>query len=141
MPIADQIVVDNITPYLHEGEELKHFAYGVKQPNIWLMILLFCCGIIPGVVFVAIGTKEFYVALTDRRLLIMRVRNMKRVIEGSAMEYDLGAIPPTSTSAGSIFAHMRIKDPERPFVAKFHRMGMKNNREQVTAMGEAIAAA
>ena len=141
MAIADQIVVDNIAPYLQEGEELRHYAYGVKQPSIWLMIVLFACGIVPGVILVAVGTKEYYVALTDRRLLIMRVRNMKKVIEGSAVEYDLATIPPTTTSAGSIFAHMRINDPKGPFIAKFHRMGMKNNREQVTAMGEALAAA
>ena len=142
MPVSSEIVVNNITPYLHEGEELRHYAYGVRQMRIPLMILLFVCtAVIPGIIIVALTTKEYYVALTDRRLLIMRVRNMKKVIEGSAVEYDLATIPPTTTSAGSIFAHMRINDPKGPFIAKFHRMGMKNNREQVTAIGEALAAA
>ncbi len=25
-------------PYLHEGEELRHWAFGVKQPNIFLLM-------------------------------------------------------------------------------------------------------
>lgn len=141
MPVSEQIVSDNIKPFLEEGEELKHFAYGVKQPHIGLIILMFCLFIVPGAIFVAVATKEYYVALTNRRLLIMRVKNMKRVIEGTLVTYDLNSLPPAKTSTGGLFTHIRIDDPEKPFVAKFHRMGMKTNREHAMAIGEAIAKA
>jgi hypothetical protein len=39
---------------------------------------------------------------------------------------------------GSVFAHIRINDPSKPFVAKFHRMGMPNNREQAMAIAAAL---
>lgn len=139
MPVSDQLVRENIQAHLQADEQLRHFAYGVKQPPIWLIALGFLFGIIPGVIIVATGTKEFYVALTDRRLLLLRVKNMKRILPEGHREYALGSVPPVRSKAGGLFGHLWIDDPLQPFAAKFHRMGMKDNRERVVAIAQALA--
>lgn len=50
--------------------------------------------------------------------------------------FRLDALPAT----GTLFTHIRINDPARPFIAKFHRLGTPDNREQAMAIGEALRA-
>lgn len=132
----DPIVTEVLGKQLHPGEQLVHWAYGVKQPHIGLIVLLMMLAILPGAIAVALLTKEYVVGLTSHRLLILRVKGGKaNVIE--IAEYDRRNLPPAKTSTGALFTHIALADPARPFVAKFHRMGMPNNREH--AMGIAAA--
>jgi hypothetical protein len=125
----DENVPAAIQPHLQPGEKLQNWAYGVKQPHVLLIALT-------GAILTALLTKSYIVALTDRRLLVLRFEGSLKVTE--VTEYPLSPRPPASGSRGMIFTHLRINDASKPFVAKFHRMGMPNNRMHSTAILEAL---
>lgn len=125
-----------LTAQLAPGENLQHWAYGVKQPNMLLIVLLMCLGILPGVIATALLTKEYVVGLTDRRFIVLRVNGKMQVQE--VLEYQLSTLGGVKASTGALFTHIRIDDPQKPFIAKFHRMGMTDNREHTMAMEAAL---
>ena len=131
-------VAQAFAPHLNPGEQISNLAYGVKQPNIFLIILLFCLAILPGAIAVAILTKEYVVALTNQRFIVLQFSggkiNVKEVLE----YWPQNLVGKVKTSKGSIFTHIKINDPDKPFVAKFHRMGMPNNKPQTEAMADAL---
>lgn len=125
-------------PYLEPGEQLRHIAFGVKQPNMLLMIPLFALAVLPGAIAVAMLTKEYVIGLTDRRLIVLRFKG-KNVQVQEVLDYRLSGHPlPVKASTGPVFTHIRIEDPAKPFVAKFHRMGMSGNREGAMAIVAAL---
>jgi len=132
----DNNVPAAILPHLEPGEQLYHWAFGVKQPSILLMIPLFALAILPGAIATALLTKNYIIGLTDRRLIVLRFSGKLQVKEVS--EYRLNNMPPVEASTGPIFTHIKVKDPQRPFVAKFHRMGMPNNRMHSQAIEAAL---
>jgi hypothetical protein len=134
---ADAVVTNMVGQQLQPGEQLQHWAYGVKQPNIGLIILLMCLAILPGAIAVALMTKEYVIALTSHRLLIFQVKGGKCTVV-SRQEYWRNQLPPAKTSTGALFTHIKLMDPQRPFVAKFHRMGMTNNRPHSMAIAAAL---
>lgn len=123
-------------PYLQPGEEITHHAFGVKQPNIFLIIGLIALAILPGVIAVALLTKEYVVAMTNKRVIILQVGGKLKVKE--MREFILGSVPPATTKTGGLFTHINVQ-AEPPFVAKFHRMGLPNNREDAMAIGAALS--
>jgi len=130
-------------PYLQPGETVQSAAYGVKQPNLLLLIVLIALAILPGLIAVMLLTKNYLVALTDRRILVLRVKNLnlktpdvKEVIEYSRDEFP-GLEAKTST--GGLFTHIAIKDKDRPFVAKFHRAFSPTNREDAMAIASVVS--
>ncbi len=132
----DEPVRAALEAQLQPGEQLQYYAFGVKQPNMGLVILLLCLAILPGVIAVALLTKEYVIGLTDRRLIVLRVGGGVKVKEVS--EYALGDLRGVKTSTGSLFTHIAIAGPV-PFSAKFHRMGMKTNREQAMAIAGVLS--
>ncbi len=127
----EAFVLSGFTPHLQPGERILYYAYGVKQPNI-LLILLMGAGLLAWLL-----TKEYMVGLTDRgRFIVLRFSGKLNVKE--VMDYPIGQIQGVKTSTGAIFTHISIKDPQKPFVAKFHRMGMKTNREHAMAIAQAL---
>jgi hypothetical protein len=125
-------------PYLQPGEQLRHIAFGVKQPSMWAMLPLFILAVLPGAIATALLTKEYVVALTDRRVIVLRFKSSKIQVQ-EIMDYPLSGHAPVESSMGPVFAHIRINDPVKPFVAKFHRMGMPGNREQAMAIAAALS--
>jgi hypothetical protein len=129
-------------PYLQPGEQLRYFAFGVKQPNIFLIIILPILG-------TWLLTKNYLIALTDRRFIVLRVPRAFFSVVGDinkaeeVIEYPLGELSglKVTTSTGALFTHIRIDHPQKPFIAKFHRMGMKTNREHAMAITEVLQAA
>ena len=140
--LNDQTVPAAIQPHLQPGEQLRHYAFGVKQPNIFLIIILPILG-------TWLLTKNYVIALTDRRFIVLRVPKAFFSVAGDinrpeeVIEYPLAQLSGVNvkTSTGALFTHIRIDDPQKPFVAKFHRMGMKSNREHSMAIAEALNAA
>jgi len=125
-------------PYLEPGEQLRHIAFGVKQPNMLLMLPLFALAILPGAIAVALLTKEYVVGLTDRRLIVLRFKG-KDVQVQEVLDYRLnGQLPPVKSSTGPVFTHIKVEDQAKPFVAKFHRMGMQGNREGAMSIAAAL---
>ena len=125
-------------PYLEPGEQLRHIAFGVKQPNLLLMLPLFALAVLPGAIAVALLTKEYVIGLTDRRLIVLRFKG-KNVTVQEVLDYRLGGqLPQVKASTGPVFTHIKIEDAAKPFVAKFHRMGMPGNREGAMAIAAAL---
>jgi hypothetical protein len=129
----DEQIGPIFAPHLQPGEQLVHWAYGVKQPNIFVIILLIAT--IGGALAVHFLTKHYLVGLTNfGRFVVLQMsgKNVK-----VATPYQLGQMQGVKTSTGPLFTHMKIAGPV-PWVAKFHRMGMKQNREHSMAMAAAI---
>jgi hypothetical protein len=124
-------------PYLEPGEQLKHWAYGVKQPNMLLILPLYALAILPGAIAVALLTKEYVIGLTDRRLIVLRTKGKNAQVQ-EISDYPLSALSQVQASTGALFTHIKILDPAKPFVAKFHRMGMPGNREHAMAIQTAL---
>jgi hypothetical protein len=120
-----------IQPHLQSGEVIRHYAFGVKPPHIVLMCLF-------GPIVTALFTKNYIVALTNRRLLVLEFSGKLNVT--GVTEYSLDSRPAASGSVGMLFTKLRINDEAKPFFAKFHRMGMPNNRMHSTAILEALTA-
>jgi hypothetical protein len=126
------------TPYLQPGEQLRNVAYGVKQPNMLLIVGLIALAVLPGVIAVALLTKEYVVALTDRRLIALRFKGRKVNVK-EILDYPLNNLPQTKTSTGPVFTHIKILAPSKPFIAKFHRLGpAPANRENAMAIAAAL---
>jgi len=140
--LTDEQVQAAFAPHLHEGETLKHWAYGVKQPNMLLIIGLIALCILPGIIAVALLTKNYFIGLTEGRLIVLQVKGMKPEDVKAVIEYNLSDLSSAnaSTSTGGLFTHIEIKDEEKPFKAKFHRAFSKDNRPNAMAIGEAVAA-
>ena len=125
-------------PYLEPGERLRHIAFGVKQPNLLLILPLFFLAVLPGAIAVALLTKEYVIGLTDSRLIVLRFKG-KNVQVQEVLDYRLGGHPlPVKSSTGPVFTHIKVEDAAKPFVAKFHRMGMPGNREGAMAIAAAL---
>jgi hypothetical protein len=133
----ENMIPQAFQPHLQPGEQIINFGFGVKQPNIFLIILLIAAAVLPGIIATALLTKEFVVALTDRRFIIMRFSG--KLVPKEVWDYNLAQLPPVKTSTGGLFTHINIGGA-KPFVAKFHRMGGKTNREQMMAIASALEA-
>ena len=134
----DPVVTEAVGKLLHPGEQLQNWAYGVKQPPMGLIILLVLIAILPGLIATALLTKEYVIALTSHRLLILRVKGGKCTVQ-EITEYGRAQLPPAKTSTGGLFTHIELKDPQKPFYAKFHRMGMPNNRPHAMAIASVLS--
>jgi hypothetical protein len=129
----DEEVPAIFAPHLNPGEQLVNFAFGVKQPHILLIILFIAT--IGGIIAVVLLTKNYLVGLTTHgRVLVLQMsgKTVKAVTP-----YQLGQTQGVKTSTGPIFTHIKIAGPT-PFQAKFHRMGMKNNRQHSQAIAAAL---
>ncbi len=141
--IDDQTVPAALQQHLQPGEQLRNYAYGVKQPNIGLILFFYLT--IGGAIFVAFMTKHYIIGLTDRRLLVVSVKpgfftrcDLNKVVE--VFDFPLAQLGSmkVKTSTGALFTHMRIETPARTWVAKFHRMGMSNNRQHTMAIADVL---
>jgi len=130
----DEQIAPIFAPHLAPGETLEHWAFGVKQPNILVIFLLIAT--IGGVLAVFFLTKNYLVGTTNRGRFIVLQMSGKTV--KNATVYELGKVSGVKTSTGSLFTHINIAGPT-PFVAKFHRMGMKDNRSHSMAIAAALA--
>ena len=126
-----------LSQHLEPGETLRHWAYGVKQPNTGLIIFLYALAILPGIIAVAMLTREYVVGLTDRRLIVLRFKGSKIAVQ-EVQAWRLDAMPPVDSSTGSLFTHIKVNDPAKPWVAKFHRLGTADNRAQAMAIAAAL---
>lgn len=137
--LDDEKIQAAFQSYLNPGEELRNWAFGVKQPNILLILALLLLAILPGIIAIFLLTKKYLIGLTDSRLIVLRIKMNAEVKEMT--EYGLAAIRgmDVKTSTGGIFTHIKIRDAEKPFVAKFHRAFSKNNRPHAMAIAEAIS--
>jgi len=118
-------------PHLQPGEQLVNWAYGVKMPNFFIILI----AVLTLNILTYILTKHYLVGMTNTgRVIVLQVSgiNVKAV-----QPYQLGQVSGVRTSTGPIFTHISIAGPV-PFVAKFHRLGMKANRDHAMAIAAAL---
>jgi hypothetical protein len=129
-------------PHLDPNEQIKHWAFGVKQPNLLLIIPLIVLAVVPGLIAMALLTKNYLIGLTSKdRLLVLRLGTTGKTVKEIA-EYPLAQLrnQNVKTSTGPIFTHIAIRDPAKPFRAKFHRAYGSSNRPNAVAIADAISA-
>ncbi|MDQ3033636.1 MAG: hypothetical protein M3Y87_14555 [Myxococcota bacterium] len=69
MTPRDQFTQEQIASLLQPGEQIRNMAFVLKQPAMWIQMLLYmCCGWI----LILFLTKYYYAALTDRRLILVQ---------------------------------------------------------------------
>lgn len=139
--ITDAMMQNNISEHLEEGETLLHWAFGVKQPSILIMLPLFALAILPGILITQRLTKNYLVGLTEKRLIVLKIKGITNAQLLEKHEYALADFKdsPAQFKQGSLFSYITIDTPEQPFSAKFHRMMSKDNRMHVEAIGTAIS--
>ncbi len=139
--LTSEQVEETLKPHLQSGETLKHWVFGVKQPNILVILPLFALAILPGIIATQMLTKYYIVGLTDRRLIVLQVKGITNAEVKEVIEYPLDSLRPemVKTSTGALFTHIKITDEAKPFVAKFHRAFSKSNREHAVAIADAIS--
>ena len=139
--LTKEIVLEAFKPHLHEGEEVTHFALGVKQPNILLIVILVALAILPGLIAVILLTKNYCIGLTNKRLIVLQVASLGNLKVKGMTDYSLEELKgmDVKTATGGLFTHFTIKDPHRPFKAKFHRALADFNRPNAMAIAEAIS--
>ena len=74
--LTEETIKDTFQPHLQEGEELQQVAFGVKQPNIFLLIALIACAILPGLIAVFLLTKNYVIGLTNKRFIVLKIKSM-----------------------------------------------------------------
>lgn len=136
--LKDEQMQEAVQNHLRAGETLEYVAFGVKQPNIGLIILLMLLGILPGIIATFLLTKNYILALTNQRFIALQVKSMSNAEVKSILEYDLNKLPPLKTKKGNIFTTFKISDSEKPFSAKCHRAFSKTNRENSVAISQAL---
>ena len=128
-------------PHLEEGEVVQHMAFGVKQPNMLLIVLLFCCFILPGAIAVVLLTKNFFIATTDSRFLVLQVKGLTKLETKGVTKYSLDELRSgdVTTSTGPLFTKIKVDIAGKPFVAKCHRAFSDFNRPNAMAICETIS--
>jgi hypothetical protein len=138
-----------LSPSLPEGEAITHAAYGVRQPNMWLMLPAFALAIIPGVILTQILTKHYIIGTSATALVVAQVSPKWRTLSVAVDAVKSRRAIPLSdlhgqTAAvkmGAIFTKIAFGQGVDGFKAKFHRAFSKENRHEAKAIGEAILAA
>jgi hypothetical protein len=128
-------------PHLKEGESVQHVAFGVKQPNILLIILLFCIFILPGAIAVFLLTKNYFIATTSSRFVVLQVKGLTKLETKGVTTYGLDELNGANveTSTGPLFTKIKVNVSEKPFAAKCHRAFSDFNRPNAIAIGETIS--
>ena len=139
--LTEDLIKQTFQPHLQDGEELQYVAFGVRQPNLFLIIALFACAILPGIIAVLLLTKNYLIGITDRRFIVLTIKSMTNPEVKEVTEYGLDEIKAmeVKTSTGGLFTHIEVKDEQKPFKAKFHRAFSKSNRPSAIAISDAIS--
>ena len=138
--LNDEKIQQAFQPQLQEGEQLTHWAFGVKQPNIFLILFLFLLAILPGAIAVALLTKNYLIGLTGKRFIVLQIKGFSNATPKEITDYSLEELHnmKVTTSTGGLFTHIKVDDLNKPFKAKFHRAFSKTNRPHAMAIAEAI---
>ncbi len=87
--LTDELMQETLGAHLYDGEALKHWAFGIKQPSIMLMVPLFALAILPGVIATQMLTKNYLIGLTDKRLIVLQIKSIGNVELKALTEYAL----------------------------------------------------
>lgn len=137
-----------LNPALPAGERLQHCAYGVRQPNMWLMVPAFALAIVPGVLLTAKLTRHYVVGMSRNYLVVSEIganwrsKSLASEAVKSCDAISLNALRGVEKQVkiGTVFTRIRFGTGADRFDAKFHRAFSKTNRAESAAMAEVIGA-
>ncbi len=126
--------------YLGDGEELEHWARGVRSPSWPVLTISFLFAALPALIVAVVITRHYAVGLTNRRFLVARVSSGLKVRE--FMEYPLDDLSEVVASPGTKL-RIHIYGKDRPFWMKFDKDagGVDRNVERGMALAYALATA
>jgi hypothetical protein len=128
--LTEQEVANLAQQYLQSGEQLQYAAVAMSLP-MWALFM--------GAIIAALFRKWYVVALTDRRLLLIRYKN--RLVPQEITEYELRQLPRLKFVQGTLNATLKVQDPRGTVTLKFGRLLTKQNRENALALGAGLTAA
>ena len=130
-------------PYLPEGEEVTHVAYGVKQPHVLLILLLVLVAVLPGLLAMMFMTRHYLIGQSASGITVLQIQGMNHLGVKQAMHFSHAELAgaEVKTSSNALFTNIRIIDGPRRFVAKFHKMYSQANRPNAEAIAAFVAAA
>jgi len=131
---------------LPTGERLQYCAYGVRQPNMLLMVPAFALAIVPGVILTHKLTRHYVVGMSRNYLIIAEIspkwRSMSLAVDAvkTCDAISLNALRGVEkrVKTGMIFTRIRFGTGRGRFEAKFHRAFSKSNAADAAAMAEII---
>jgi hypothetical protein len=72
--LSDELIVERLKEYVDPDESEFYYIFGQYQPGSWLQVIfLFLFGWILAALGSAATTKNYFIGLTNRRLLLMHV--------------------------------------------------------------------
>jgi len=142
--LSDETFYQAVQPHLAVGEQVRHFGYGLERPPAWLALLLVLgLAVLPGLALVALLTKHYVVALTDRRLIVVRLKGglLRIDFDTKAVRAytpaELAALPLQVTLRRG-FTEICIADSRAPLRATFPRRVSRGNGPNMAAIGAAL---
>ncbi len=110
--LTEDLMKETLNAHQQEGETLKHWAFGIKQPSILLMVPLFALAILPGVIATQMLTKNYLIGLTDKRLVVLQIKSIANAELKAVTEYAMDEFKatPGSFKAGKLFTYLTIDD-------------------------------
>lgn len=141
--LTDELMQETLKAQLQEGETLKHWAFGVKQPSMIVIVPLIALAILPGVIATFMLTKNYLVGVTDKRFIVLQIKSISNTEIKAIIEYPLDGLKNNGGGfkPGKLFTYLSVDQADKPFNAKFHRMFSKDNRSHAEAIGHAISGA
>ncbi len=157
-----------LQPHLEPGEQLRCAAYGIAQSNLLSCLVFFLLlipatlinlllfGARPGLAtltFFALWLgllalvapllrKDYLVGLTDRRLLLVRVKTPLFTIDMHAVQavvaYPLDALPSAQTKIGPLRVIIKLQDQRQTIRLQFGGRGLNENRDQAIEIARAL---
>ena len=120
---------DALAPVLDPGERVVAAGYAVSGPSPWLT------GALGIVLMLALGMRYFYVAVTDRRVLLMKASLMTQKPKGLALAFPVTAVKVAAVNRAGVWSNLKLQPPSgKQMRLNFHRIW----REEMDQVAKAI---
>jgi len=138
-----------LAPVLPAGETVQHAAYGVRQPNILLLLPAFALAILPGIILTQMLTRHYVVGQSRNYLMVAEIspkwRSMTAAVDAVrdrwAVSINTLRGQPKMVRNGPLFTRIAFGSGPDGFQAKFHRAFSRTNRAEAEAIGEVVKSA
>jgi hypothetical protein len=131
-----QRFTEAVEPELEPGEQLVAGAYAVAGPNPWLASVIGAIGML------LMGMRGYYVAVTDRRVMLVRATMWRSRPAGLAFAEPLASVEVTRVRSRVIWSSLRYRRPGgRRMRLNFHRIWRDDMQAFVAGLNPVTAVA
>lgn len=124
-----QQFTDALSSVLDPDERVVAAGYAVSGPSPWLT------GAIGIVLMLALGMRYYYVAVTDRRVLLMKASLMTQKPKGLALAFPVTAVKVAAVNPAGVWSNLRLQPSgAKQMRLNFHRIW----REEMGQVAKAI---